>query len=58
MRRLTMSEINAMTRNITRCISALEDDDRITELLEMRHYIDSALKSIREFKRQEEPANA
>jgi hypothetical protein len=47
---MNYSEINALTRNITRCLTALEEDDRIIELTEMRNFADACIKSINEAK--------
>jgi hypothetical protein len=47
---MNYSEINALTRNITRCLTALEEDDRIIELTEMRAFVDACIRSVNEAK--------
>lgn len=48
---MNYSEINALTRNISRCLTALEDDERIVELEEMRDYAIACIESLQEAKK-------
>ena len=55
--KLTWTEVNALTRNISRAVTALEDDDREIELMEMKAYLDYAILSIRTARSQSHARN-